>query len=346
MELENQIIEDYRNGMLVRELVRKYGLKQVKIREIVGLRDKDLFTKLNNINYRKQIRVEYEQGKTIEQLKNEYGISELLVEHCINRKQYILKQSYIQDYVENDIGLVEICKQHNVDSIRLYQDLYEVSFENRRCFTKSNREHTEKRDSVSRYNKEEVISLLRQGYSLSYIAKKYGVTKQAVHEYLRNRGIKINRDTYIETRFKEMIEEGKNLETIQNELKISYIKLLKLRKKFEVAKDIMWINKYKDVKDDIIKDYTQGMSLLGLRSKYKLSLPTIKNILKLSGLEIRKFTYTAREIRAKKVSEDEYEAIYKLYKEGWSVECIAKEYGISTSLVYLILNKVRKRLTG
>jgi len=105
-----------------------------------------------------------------------------------------------------------------------------------------------------------------------------------------------------------------------------------------------WYKILYDKKDDIIRDYQNGMSLYAIAKKYNASYCTVKRVIKKFSNEIKK----TKQVGVRSSLWDKKNDVIKDYLSGETLYSVAKKYGVSHMAIknFLVKNKVKLRMRG
>lgn len=146
-----------------------------------------------------------------------------------------------------------------------------------------------------RQYKDEFIKLYKEGYSLRKIGEIYGVNKASIAKYvkedceLRTKGLTDEE----KEKARDMYLRGMNVNVISKSLGTDYSTTRRyLATKYGVVTN--GEKKYKHLKDDIIKDYENGLNATQISEKYKISRQTVMNYVAESDVKARTYSETSR----------------------------------------------------
>lgn len=282
LELQQQVINEYKNGIKVLELSNKYNITQMTIyrwlrnsnTKISCTRSNkykelslDIINKIKDLYTNQKLSV-YSIGKELNM--QVCSITNVLTKQGIyNPKKVIrysqeFKQQIIDEYINTDISLTKLVKKHNIG----YTTLRYWLANDEQAKIKFNELINLKQQIVNEYNNTD--------YTVSELAKKYNLNVVTVRKWI----LKANNipTLGIINRYpKEFIQQIIN-EYINNDISIN-----QLAKKHNIGYTTVfsWLKKHnikikqshkKNINDeDIIQAYNDGLSILQINRKFHIS---------------------------------------------------------------------------
>lgn len=285
--------DQFLNGKHIIELLRENNLSKAMLLRILGISTED-YKFVSLTKNRIEVIKAYESGMPIKDICSNFGIREIIVKHCINRKTYLLNSPYINDYYIKKELIKKILNKYMLSTVFFYDCIKELGMYKRNDLKK---EHT-KICLEPKYKIQDLENYINQGMTLKEIAKIYGVTRQAIHQVLKRYDMEtMTRSRYANfykensERIKQLRLEGYSLESLSKEFKVSMNTIKRCLTDLNLDGDIRGYSKqYRELlqyKDDIIKKYLEGASIRYLSNYYGFHRTLIERLLKNSSVELR-----------------------------------------------------------
>lgn len=356
-----KIIDDFRNRMLAKDMASKYGVHIDTIRKRVQDYEKETGIKLEEILsdvYKKrkkdipieEIVSEWKSGKGTRIIAKKYDVGPASILDRLheyeektgqklerNLKKQIPMESVIED-LKNGMYLKDIAEKYGVSEDILYVRRREYEQETGNIIEDILNQvgTTLNKRKKADIPVEEMIKLWQEGETYDQLAKKYGVARETVFirkkEYEQKLGEKLKRNKETRGRKpKKISNTGDNKSDNQNKIRMG----------------IIW------------REYIEGLSIVNLALKYKMSEPvmrkkihqyrallmtksyvdlnkSIAEIARETNLSISEVKENIKNVLRKEVTTVPIEWYLRQKTKGYTEERILKEY--------ILLQRVKKKI--
>ena len=282
LELQQQVINEYKNGITVLELSNKYDITQMTIYrwlrnnntkisctrsnkyKILSL---DMINKIKDLYINQKLSV-YNIGKKLNM--QVCSITNVLTKQGIyNPKKVIrysqeFKQQIINEYINTDISVTKLVKKYNIG----YTTLHYWLANDEQAKIKFNELINLKQQIVNEYNNTD--------YTVSELAKKYNLNVVTVRKWILKAnniptlGI-INRypKEFIQQIINEYINNDISINQLAKQHNIGYTTVFSWLKKHNIQ--IKQSHKKNINDEDIIQAYENGLSISQINRKFHVS---------------------------------------------------------------------------
>lgn len=193
---------------------------------------------------------------------------------------------------------------------------------------------------------DEIKSMYLSGFTSTEISKKFNVNASTILEILHSMNVKLrgnplNMNTIEKQQFIERYLQGETLNQLAREYNTDKMTVRRFLEKNNVAiRKKSLIKEVPELQNELIKDFTEGITLRDLEIKYKADARTLKHILVEHGININKKRGLRQTIKGSFIlTDNQCLELIKMYNDKIKIKVIASHFNIDISTVYKCLQK-------
>lgn len=307
----------------------------------------------------KEVITQYKNGLSSKKIADLFNVSSTTIKNILHKNNVQIKEtsSYLKKFPqEKEIEVILYYNKGN--SITSVAKYFKCSQEVIRRILKQNMINILPSNTyIKKFSKDQeqkIIELYNKGLSTIEIGKKYKVKRTTISKILKENNIEIRKKSISleqEKRIIELYKKGASIKDISKERGFADNTI----RKTLIRNNLYDISKTRKISKKTIVStknqlkisnlYLLGESIDKLTEQFGISYPTVRKILSINNVKVRKMGYSKNQ---KKFTKAQINKIIDLYNNGITTIKIANEFNTSREIILSRLkkNNVKIRMRG